>query len=390
MNKKHYSKFKRNNTNKLFKKRRKKTIYSKRVSVPKIILFCVLILVLIFVGYSVAGPVSRFVKQSLTNNMTQSDIQIEEPIDEQPQLQEKKSISPISSKALQIEQTSLMPESIDAFINLATQQGDKTFMVELKTADGLVWYNSSLESIKSYNALSPNVIDLKSVVEKFKQNGLSLVVKLHTFADTTAPSLERDNTFRYKGEGDYKWLDNSVEDGGKPWLNPYKPKAVEYNLDIVKEVINSGVEHIIIDSVIFPKTKSYDQIDFEGLDTIDFYQARDNYLTQVSQIANQNGVCAYYAFDVSALCGVDFRTYGIDILPTSNIALAPIFDVANIPQNLIIDEGIELTDTTSLVDSVEKFLTDAEAQGYVPMASDSEVIAQLDSKGIAYINLLTQ
>ncbi len=359
---------------------------------PKIILFCVLILVLIFVGYSVAGPVSRFVKQSLTNNMTQSDIQIDEPIDldEQPQLQEKDTIALLNSKTLQVEPTSLMPESVDAFINLATTQGDKAFMVELKTADGLVWYNSSLEKVANYNALAPEQIDLKAVAEKFKQNGLSLVVKLHTFADTTAPSLERDNTFKYKGNGEYKWLDNSADNGGKAWLNPYKPEAVEYNLDIVKEVINCGVEHIIIDSVIFPKANSYSQIDFEGLDTIDFYQARDNYLTQVSQLANQSGVNAYYAFDVSALCSVYMQAYGIEILPTANIAVAPIFDVANIPQNLIIDEGIELTDMTSLVDSVEKFLTDAGAQGYIPMASDSEVIAQLDSKGIAYINLLAQ
>ncbi len=359
---------------------------------PKIILFCVLILALIFIGYSVAGPVSRFVKQSLTNNMTQADIQIEEPenLDEQLQLQNGEETSYISSKLIQVEPTSLMPESIDAFINLAKQQGDKAFMVELKTSDGLVWYNSKLESVAEYKALSTEFIDLKSTIEKFEQNGLSLVVKLHTFKDSTAPSIERDNTFKFKGDGDYKWLDDSAENGGKPWLNPYKSKAVEYNLDIVSEVLNYGVEHIIVDSVIFPQVYSYGQIDFEGLDTIDFYQARDNYLTQVSQLVKQSGACAYYAFDVSALCGVDFKAYGIDVLPTSNIALAPIFDIENIPQNLIIDEGIEITDMTSLVESVERFLTDAGAQGYLPMASNSEIVAQLDAKDIAYINLLAQ
>ena len=357
----------------------------------KIILFCVLVLALIFIGYSVAGPVSRFVKQSLTNNMTQSDIQIEEilEIDEQSGDQQSGEDTPlITSKVTQVDPNSLMPESIDAFINLATSQGDKAFMVELKTSDGLIWYNSALESVKEYNAFAAQTIDLKAVAEKFEQNGLSLVVKLHTFKDSVAPAIERNNTFKFKGDGNYKWLDNAADDGGKPWLNPYKSKAVEYNLNIVSEVLNCGVKHIIVDSVIFPKVYSYNQIDFEGLDTIDFYQARDNYLAQVLQIANSNRACAYYAFDVSALCGVDFKAYGIDVLPTSNIALAPIFDMANIPQNLIIDEGIELTDTTSLVDSVEKFLTEAGAQGYVPMTSDSEIITQLDGKNIAYINLL--
>jgi hypothetical protein len=47
-------------------------------------------------------------------------------------------------------------------------------------------------------------------------------------------------------------LDNSADQGGRAWLNPYSEEAQNYIIDITVELIGFGFQQVIIDSVGFP------------------------------------------------------------------------------------------------------------------------------------------
>ena len=42
----------------------------------------------------------------------------------------------------------------------------------------------------------------------------------------------------------YTWFDRAASDGGKPWLNPYKESARNYNLTIVEDLAKAGFKRL--------------------------------------------------------------------------------------------------------------------------------------------------
>ena len=143
-------------------------------------------------------------------------------------------------------------EKFAAFIESAVEQGVGNVIIELKDADGYLYYNSSIKNAKNCKAISSNAItNLSSIIAKLRENNIAVTAKIHCFSDRLATEI-KDAAIKNAGEFGVNWLDELKEKGGKPWLNPYSNVACDYLLSIIKELTDMGVDNIMLASLQFP------------------------------------------------------------------------------------------------------------------------------------------
>ena len=156
-------------------------------------------------------------------------------------------------------------EKFATFIENAVAQGVGNVIIELKDADGYLYYNSSIKAAKNCKAISSNAIsNLSSAIAKLRENNISVTAKIHCFSDRLATDIT-DAAIKYEGENGGKWLDDYKENGGKSWLNPYSDAACNYILSIAKELTDMGVDNILLASLRFPG--GHQQFAYYGYDS---------------------------------------------------------------------------------------------------------------------------
>ena len=146
-------------------------------------------------------------------------------------------------------------ETLDDALKNARKCGYNAIMVDLKDRDGNLLYNSNL--LNSPPQVKKTKIS-PQIVEKIKSEGFLLIGRVFCFEDTIAP--QRLNAYVYKDfETKNIWLDNSPVLDGRTWLNPANSSAREYLYRVIREISNTDVDCIYLQSVEFP-TKWKDNI----------------------------------------------------------------------------------------------------------------------------------
>ncbi len=129
----------------------------------------------------------------------------------------------------------------------AKQNGFNAVMLDFKTQEGYLTYNSDELSVENDTL---NKID-NVIIEKIKSEGFMLVGRIFCFEDTVAP--QRINAYIYEDIEKTKiWFDNSAILGGKVWLDPTSTRAQNYLCDIIEEVTEMGADCVYLESVQFP------------------------------------------------------------------------------------------------------------------------------------------
>ncbi len=156
-------------------------------------------------------------------------------------------------------------EKFEAFLQSAVAQGVENVIIELKDAEGYLYYKSNLRDAKNCKAISSNAItNLSAIISKLRENSITVTAKINCFSDRTATDIA-DAAVKYQGENGGKWLDDYKENGGKSWLNPYSDTAVNYLLNIAKELTDMGVDNVLLSSLRFPG--GHQQFAYYGYDS---------------------------------------------------------------------------------------------------------------------------
>ena len=156
-------------------------------------------------------------------------------------------------------------EKFELFLQSAKAQGVENVIIELKDAEGYLYYKSNLKDAKNCKAISSNAItNLSAIIAKLRENGIAVTAKINCFSDRIATDIV-DAAVKYQGDNGGKWLDDYKENGGKSWLNPYSDAAVNYLLDIAKELTNMGVDNVLLSSLRFPG--GHQQFAYYGYDS---------------------------------------------------------------------------------------------------------------------------
>ena len=149
--------------------------------------------------------------------------------------------------------------SVDYYTFLKSLDEDVTaIVIDIKTREGKVTYKSKQVSVINAGAMVEKPIELDKRINTAKGLGLDVVARIFAFEDSTAPYNADDMAIRYESEDGVLWLDDSIDNGGKPWLNPYSDTAQKYILDIVFDAIDSKADAIILDGLRFPENEGMD------------------------------------------------------------------------------------------------------------------------------------
>ena len=143
------------------------------------------------------------------------------------------------------------PEAMEKTAQSLQQEGVAYGIVPLKDESGYVYYPSQVPAAAS--SVAAVTIDPAAVAAALKARNIRPVAYISAFRD---PMVSRSMGIRYQGSDEYMWLDNKAEAGGKRWMNPYSPEAVQYIGDLIQEAVDMGFEAVVLTGVQFPRQES--------------------------------------------------------------------------------------------------------------------------------------
>lgn len=158
------------------------------------------------------------------------------------------------------------PESAKKFAENAVSKGINSAVVDIKKADGTIVYPTSVAAAQDAEAAAGAAENFSEILSALKDGGLDVIGVVNCFNDPLMARSKNEMAVHYNNTN-VIWLDNSLDKGGKPWLNPYSQDAQNYITDIIKEVSSMPVDRIILAGVQFPSGYSLDLATYDGEET---------------------------------------------------------------------------------------------------------------------------
>lgn len=216
------------------------------------------------------------------------------------------------------------PNALSAALESLRQQGCNAVVLELKSNDGTVNYQIQYREELDSQYRSPSAYDLGVVSQQIRQAGMTPVAVIHAFRDHLYPQADKSAATLYQGQS-YLWLDNSLDQGGKTWMNPFSASAQQYLQKIVDDALAAGIEQIVLDSVQFPEGYSLDLIDYQENASADKLQFLTQYVQQMRDYAAGQGASLTVRLPATALLGGSTAPYfGV---PTAMAAQDAVIDL---------------------------------------------------------------
>lgn len=239
------------------------------------------ILVLVFIGYSIAKPIYNYfstesnnqeqvlpwtppVAETPENDSENQENKTEENIassdnDSQPVSEEKTSDKNIENgfTAYKLPEDALTSQSkLNAYIDQAKSEGYNAVLVTMKSEGGKINYASESEFAAKDENVIAGTLTAKQIADSIKSNDMYALAVINTLEDNNRYGENRDGS--YHALDGSTWLDNSVANGGKPWLSPFDNDTVSYVAFLVNEVTTAGFDAVVNDGLSFPPFRNSD------------------------------------------------------------------------------------------------------------------------------------
>lgn len=191
-------------------------------------------------------------------------------------------------------------------------QGIRGVVFDLKDTDGKVRYQSQLPQVASNLAQVEDAYDLSWAISAIRQAGMVPIGRVYTFKDHTAPSHMYESAVKYM-DGNVNWIDNSLANGGRPWLNPNDPDAQQYMLDIIDEAADAGLYHIVLDGVQFPEGVSLHLATYGVTGDVNKSQVLAAFLAKAEAAAQKKSVTVWPVVNLASASGISDIRYGSNV-----------------------------------------------------------------------------
>lgn len=281
----------------MMKVKRSKNIYRPRRRISRSPIITILLIIgaalLIFIGWSIAGPVQKF----LTGNLkptTKNKTSAVTAVVNSSATPSKKSVSSAavttfgsgSVKGIYLPENYLSDtSSLGSIISSAKTAGINMAVVNLKGEDGILKYNSKNQDAVSGGLVASGAPDCTIAATKLKNAGITPCARICCFKDPAASDAMREAAVAYSGNHGYRWLDAS----NKSWLNPYSDKAQQYIISIAKEAVSQGYPYILLDGIEFPSTGSPQTSAWYGNTTVSKENMLRTFVATATQQINAAG-----------------------------------------------------------------------------------------------------
>lgn len=270
------------------------------------------------------------------------------------------------------------PVAFRTLIESAKQGGINAVMIDAKNAEGEVLYQSKVPMAVDGGAVVSGAYDAAAMAKRISAEGFVPVARIHAFRDAIAPRFSRDAAVGYF-DTEWSWLDNSVELGGKPWLNPYSKEARDYLSAIVEELSESGFERIIVDSVQFPSGVGLDKAGYGDTGGVSKSDCLRSFLLELEASAKPSGTVVSVYFSGPNALSDNELLYGGRALSLANASAAVGMMPAAFSKDSVIG-GETIADPSADYSATVRAVANA-AKGGIP--GETELIGVLQANDAA-------
>ena len=237
-----------------------------------------------FIGYSVAEPIINYTKKKGDNDVsTIVTTDSEQVTNENGEVISGETAADDQSSSFeQYRAYALAPADLLSSDALRTAlkrvpAGEKIEYIEvpLKVSGGKIYYASKVNMAVMSGAVQSQV-ELSDMVSIIGSAGYKPTAYISTFDDNIIPINYPETAYVSADDGSM-WIDNNLEDGGKPWMSPFSDMAVSYNAAIAQEAAGAGFEKVICSDFVFPEFRQSD-IEYLGESVV----ANDRYMALTS------------------------------------------------------------------------------------------------------------
>lgn len=178
---------------------------------------------------------------------------------------------------------------VDGVIAQMKSKGATHLVFDVKNQDGNLLYASANQY--GSQLVADKTVDIKALVSKLSQNGITPVARMYTFMDKLISNVERSTAVMYQGT-DTRWLDSSAALGGKAWANPASQIMRDYIISLTDEVMSLGIKEIVYAGFHTPTGYSLDKRDFGATMDQVLASMRSLYNTLEAKVSAKGGRCS--------------------------------------------------------------------------------------------------
>ena len=178
---------------------------------------------------------------------------------------------------------------IDGVIAQMKSKGATHLVFDVKNQDGNLLYASANQY--GSQLVADKTVDIKALVSKLSQNGITPVARMYTFMDKLISNVERSTAVMYQGT-DTRWLDSGAALGGKAWANPASQIMRDYIISLTDEVMSLDIKEIVYAGFHTPTGYSLDKRDFGATMDQVLASMRSLYNTLEAKVSAKGGRCS--------------------------------------------------------------------------------------------------
>lgn len=215
-----------------------------------------------------------------------------------------------------------------ATLQAAKKAGFTGVVVDMKDADGNLYYRSNTDRAKLVNSYIPDALtaeQTRTVLTAIQEAGLRPIVRLFAFRDNAAARALADARIFPTGNSGWVWYDAKPANGGRAWLNPYADAAQLYLIDLARELKDLGAQGVLLDGVQFPHQVSGAAFGTSSNTSKSRNQILTAFVEQMGQMLGDTCPVILACTADSAL-GEKTQVYGGNPLTFGASAAAPILD----------------------------------------------------------------
>ncbi len=277
----------------------------------------------------------------------------------------------------------------DLFRTELSNSDANAVVIDFKSNTGMLNYASADKTALKIGAAREEYSNAQKIINDLKTGNYKIIARIYCFEDRIAASMISGAGVREKGSNTV-WLDESAQNNGNPWLNPYSSAATNYLISIVKESIDCGADMILLASVSFPSGSRLENAVFTTAeDAVPKNEILLKFIKKVKAVCEDTPVAVYMPAD-KALNGskmlydgsiidsaadynvIDFRTESLSDGFEFN---GKVFTKENFSENSLIQTAIPA-------------LTDEESESYlnktiIPIINDKIYISALENLGVS-------
>lgn len=189
---------------------------------------------------------------------------------------------------------------IDAIIGEIEGTDINAVMIDIKNPAGELLFKTKNEIANKWGVVSGSAVDLRELAGKLEAKGLMLAAKMSVFRDPKAASAGRLAYAINYQNSEFLWLDDSPENGGRPWLNPYSIPTQDYISSLADEAFDAGVKLLVLENVQFPDNSAVYATFGKDVPTMSRAEILQTTVSNLQNRAEEKGARVAVTFPVTA------------------------------------------------------------------------------------------